>query len=126
MKLINKYYKIFIALFFINMFSFTVLAVPNVIPFTGQVKVNGDDFTGTGTFRFAIVNTECVSNISGCVTLWSNDGTSTVGSEPTNGVSIVVNNGSYSIGVGSISTVNMTEVPASVFNSNITFFTRLV
>jgi len=113
--------KFFITLIFMKIFTFDVLAGPNVIPFTGQVEVSGDAFSGTGTFRFAIVNSECVANISGCQSLWSNDGTSTIGSEPASGVNIAVDKGFYNIGIGNISVVNMTEVPLSVFDADITF-----
>jgi hypothetical protein len=52
-------------------------------------------------------------------TYWSNDGTSTNGSEPTNSVSINVSNGLYSVLLGDTSLTNMTAVPASIaFYSN--------
>src|ERR1700730_12633461 len=47
-------------------------------------------------------------------TYWSNDGTSTNASEPTNPVSINVNNGLYSVLLGDTSLTNMTAVPNTI------------
>ena len=51
--------------------------VPQIIGYQGRVAVDGVNFDGSGQFKFALVNP------TGSTTFWSNDGTSTAGSEPT-------------------------------------------
>lgn len=51
------------------------------------------------------------------VTYWSNDGTSTAGSEPSAAVSLTVTKGLYSVLLGDTSLTHMTAVPATVFNN---------
>ena len=83
-----------------------------MINYQGRVAV-GDpavNFDGTGEFRFALVNA------NGSTSYWSNDGTSTEGSEPTAAVSLTVTKGLYSVLLGA----NMTAIPSSVFaNSDV-------
>ena len=64
-----------------------------------------------GKFRFALVGPVPGGNI----TYWSNDGTSTVGSEPTTAVSVSVNQGQCALLLGDTSLPNMTTIPASAF-----------
>jgi hypothetical protein len=85
--------------------------VPNLIPHQGRVAVNGVNFDGTGQFKFALVNA------AGSVTYWSNDSSSTAGSQPTAAVSLPVTKGLYSALLGDTSLANMTAVPASVFTN---------
>jgi trimeric autotransporter adhesin len=49
------------------------------------------------------------------VTFWSNDGTSSAGSEPTNAVSISVSDGLFTVTLGDTTLANMTAIPAAVF-----------
>jgi hypothetical protein len=49
------------------------------------------------------------------VTYWSNDGTSSAGSEPTNAVSISVIDGLFTVALGDTTVANMTAIPAAVF-----------
>lgn len=51
------------------------------------------------------------------VTFWSNDGTSTAGSQPTSAVPLTVTGGLYSVLLGNPALANMTAVPPSVFNN---------
>ena len=91
---------------------------------------HGSGATATATVSFGQVNKITVTNggsnydPSTVVTIsnppsnlnftyWSNDGTSTNGSQPTNAVSISVSNGLYSVLLGDTSLPNMTAVPAS-------------
>ena len=90
-------------------------AVPQLINFQGRVQVEGADFNGTGAFRFALVSE------AGSTTYWSNDGTSTAGSEPSDAVSLTVTNGLYSVLLGNATIPNMTVVPASVFANDDVF-----
>jgi hypothetical protein len=92
--------------------SSTVQAqVPQIINYQGRVLVGSTNFNGTGSFKFALVNS------NGSITYWSNDGTSSAGSQPTNAVSLSVANGLYSVVLGDIGYSNMTVVPASVFSN---------
>lgn len=86
--------------------------VPQLINYQGRVLAGPTNFNGTGQFKFALVNA------GGTITFWSNDGTSTNGSEPTNAVSLGVSNGLYSVLLGDTSIPNMITIPASVFDNS--------
>ena len=90
--------------------------VPQMINYQGRVAV-GDpavNFNGTGEFKFALVNGD------GSASYWSNDDTSTEGSEPTAAVSLTVTKGLYSVLLGDGTLANMTAIPSSVFaNSDV-------
>lgn len=86
--------------------------VPSTLNYQGRVAVSGTNFSGTGYFKFALVNS------NGSQTFWSNDGTSTAGSAPTAAVSIPVSSGLYSVQLGDTTVPNMTPVPAAVFANN--------
>ncbi len=85
--------------------------IPQLLGYQGRVLANGANFTGSGAFRFALVNQ------AGNVTYWSNDGTSSNGSPPAGAVTLTVDRGLYSILLGDTTLVNMTAIPATVFNS---------
>jgi hypothetical protein len=86
--------------------------VPQIINYQGRINVGASPFTGTGQFRFALVNGDSSTSF------WSNDGTSTAGSQPTAAVSLPVANGLYVVPLGDTSIANMQAVPASVFTNN--------
>ncbi len=86
--------------------------VPQLINYQGRVAVNGVNFDGSGQFRFAIVNA------AGTTSYWSNDGTSTAGSEPAAAVTLFASNGNYSVLLGDTTLPNMTAIPAGVFNNS--------
>ncbi|HCN75840.1 MAG TPA: galactose oxidase, partial [Verrucomicrobiales bacterium] len=71
----------------------------------------GTPFSGTGQFKLALVNG------AGNTTYWSNDGTSTAGSEPTAAVALPVVNGLYLVPMGDATLPNMTAIPATVFSN---------
>jgi hypothetical protein len=85
--------------------------VPQLINYQGRVLVGSTNFHGTGQFKFALVNG------TGTTTYWSNDGTSTGGSQPTNSVALAVDKGLYSVLLGNALLQNMTAIPATVFNN---------
>jgi len=86
-------------------------AAPTVVSYQGRVQVSGAPFTGTGYFKFAIVNQ------AGNTTYWSNDGTSSGGSEPTAAVPLPVSNGLFTVLLGDTSLDGMTQqLTASVFS----------
>ena len=86
--------------------------VPQIINYQGRVAVGAVNFDGTGAFKFALVNA------AGTTTFWSNDGTSSAGSEPTNAVSLTVTKGLYSVLLGDTSLANMATIPNAVFNNS--------
>jgi hypothetical protein len=85
--------------------------VPQILNYQGNIAVGTPpvNFNGSGVFRFALVNTD------GTTTFWSNDGTSTAGSQPTAGVTLPVAKGLYSVLLGDTTLTNMTAIPATVF-----------
>ena len=98
----------------IGLFLFCVSsqAAPPIISYSGQVAVNGSPFTGTGFFKFAFVSG------NGQFSYWSQDGTSTSGSEPTGYVSALVSNGVYSIMLGDDAINGMGTINESVFQDH--------
>jgi hypothetical protein len=90
----------------------TAAQVPNLINYQGFVAVSGASFTGSGQFRFALVNN------TGTTTYWSNDGSSVGGGQPTNFVPLPVSGGVFSVVLGDIGLLNMTAIPPTVFTGN--------
>jgi len=88
----------------------TMAQVPQLLNYQGRIAVNGTNFTGTGQFKFALVD-------SGSNSFWSNDGTSNAGGEPTTSVPLQVNKGLYSVLLGDSTLSNMTALPATVFTN---------
>ena len=90
--------------------------VPQILNYQGRVAV-GDpavNFDGSGAFKFALVGG------AGPSSYWSNDGSSTVGSEPAAAVTLTVTKGLYSVLLGDSTLTNMTAIPHSVFaNSDV-------
>src|SRR5580704_17879004 len=81
--------------------------VPQLLNYQGRVAVGGVNFNGSGSFKFALVNT------NGTVTYWSNDGTPS--GQPAAAVTLTVTNGLYSVLLGDTALTNMTAIPASVW-----------
>jgi hypothetical protein len=103
-------FRLVVAALAISPLSSTAPAqVPQLVNYQGRVAVGSLNFTGSGQFKFALVNT------NGSTTYWSNDGTSTAGSQPTAAVTLTVTNGLYSVLLGDTSHTNMTAIPASVW-----------
>ena len=84
--------------------------VPQLLNYQGRIAVNGTNLTGTGQFKFALVD-------GGVRTLWSTDGTSTNGSQPTASVGLPVTKGLYSVLLGDTTLPNMAALPATVFTN---------
>jgi hypothetical protein len=88
--------------------------VPSQLSYQGLVAVNGTNFNGNGHFKFALINPK------GTVSHWSNDGSSSAGSQPTNQVVIPVMDGLYSVALGDTTLSNMLAISPTVFtNSNV-------
>lgn len=80
---------------------------PTVVSYQGEVLVDGEPYTGTGYFKFAVVNA------TGDTTFWSNDGTSITGDEPVAAVDLPVADGVFSVLLGNPS--DMEPLTADVF-----------
>ncbi len=86
--------------------------VPQLINYQGRVAVGGVNFSGTGNFKFALVNG------NGTQTYWSNDGSSNAGTEPASAVALPVSSGLYAVLLGDSGLPNMQPIPASVFDNH--------
>src|SRR3972149_394970 len=89
--------------------------IPQMIPYTGTIEVNGTPFNGQGQFKFAIVNQD------GSTTYWSNDGTLVAGNEPTAFVTLPVNKGVFTVKLGDVSLSNMQPILVGTFDSDLTY-----
>lgn len=87
----------------------TKAAVPQLINYQGRLVSNGTNFTGTGQFKFVLLNG------AGTPAYWNNKGSNTGTNEPSAGVPVPVMNGLYSVLLGDTSVSNMTAIPLSVF-----------
>ncbi len=84
--------------------------VPQIIGYQGRVLASGTNFTGTGQFKFALVNA------TGTTTHWSHDGTAT--GEPATALALTVTDGLVSVLLGDTTITGMTTAIApSVFAS---------
>ncbi len=89
-----------------------VAQVPGIISHQGKVTVSGTNYTGSGLFKFALVDA------AGTNTYWSNDGSSSGGSQPTAAVTLPAARGVFSVNLGDTNLANMTQaIPASVFTN---------
>ncbi len=77
--------------------------------YQGRVRVQGTAFTGTGYFKFAIVNDP------GTIALWSNDGTSVNGGGPVASIPVPVTEGIFNVMVGDLD-LGMEPINRSIFN----------
>lgn len=105
-----KFKSAFIALVFAALAPLQA-QVPQLINYQGRVAVGAVNFDGSGQFKFALVDT------AGNSTYWSNDGTSTAGSEPTTAVTLTVSKGLYSVLLGDATLPNMAIVSSTVFTN---------
>jgi hypothetical protein len=74
-----------------------------VVAYQGEVRVDGESYTGTGYFKFAIVGEPV------CSTYWSNDGSSAYCLEPLAAVPSEVSEGLFSVLLGDTDLDGMTE-----------------
>lgn len=90
---------------------------PGIISHQGKLTVNATNFTGTASFKFALVNA------SGNATYWSDNGTSVNGGVPNDPpLSLSVSHGIFSIDLGDTTVPNMTlGISPSVFTNAAVF-----
>ena len=110
----NSYVTLPLFLLTLALAALTATAqVPGLLSHQGKVTVAGTNYTGAGSFKFALVNA------AGDTTYWSNDGTSSAGSQPAAAVSLAVARGVFSVNLGDTSLTNMTQaIPASAFSTD--------
>ena len=85
-----------------------VNTAPTTLSYQGQVSVNGQPFTGTGQFRFAIVSA------NGATTYWTNDGS--LSAPPSAAVTLTVTGGVFTVRLGDTSLPGMTQpITAGLF-----------
>ncbi|OQA18024.1 MAG: hypothetical protein BWY63_02183 [Chloroflexi bacterium ADurb.Bin360] len=88
---------------------------PTTIVYQGNILVGSLPHDGPGYFKFAIVSSTGPS----AVTYWSNDGTSTAGSQPAAAVLLQVNDGYFTVPLGNTSLSGMTQsLTPSVFSAS--------
>ena len=92
---------------------------PTIVSYQGQIWDGDEPYGGTGYFKFAIVDAD------GTTTYWSNDGTSTEGTEPTASISLEVENGLFSLLLGDTSLPNMTTALDETSFSNPNTYLRI-
>ncbi len=84
--------------------------VPGIIQYQGRVTVGGTNFTGTGLFKFAIIETTVLGTA-----VWSSSALSGMG-EPKHEVPLPVGDGLFIVGLGDTALTNMAPLPAAIFN----------
>ncbi len=82
--------------------------------YQGRVLVQGVPYSGTGRMKAAILATTGTYTVS----LWSNDGTSVGGNEPTNSFDVSVTAGVFDVMMGDTTVSGMAAIPAIMFNRN--------
>ncbi|WOO40305.1 hypothetical protein [Rubellicoccus peritrichatus] len=100
-----------IALYAILSISMLYADLPSTLPYEGRVSENDILPTGTRYFKFAIID----DDQSPTVSYWSNDNSSTAGSEPSTGHGVGVTTGLFSIQLGDDSSTNA-PIPTNVWN----------
>jgi hypothetical protein len=110
----NKLFWCIVACYAFVLIAFDANAqVPGIISYQGKLAVNGTNSAGILAFKFALI----APPLGTPVTLWSHNGTSTAGNEPSgSAVSLAVSHGVYSVNLGDTNIANMTvAIPASAF-----------
>lgn len=86
--------------------------VPPLLNYQGRLTAGGTNFDGAAQFKFALVTG------SGTVSLWSNNNSSSGGTEPTQSVPLTVTQGLFTVMLGDASLSNMQPVASSVFTNS--------
>jgi hypothetical protein len=87
---------------------------PSVVSYQGQVTVSGSPYSGTGYFKFAIVDDSSVIQ-------WSNDGVS----PPANAVQLTVSNGLFNVLLGDTAIPGMSQPLTAVAFSGTARYLRV-
>jgi hypothetical protein len=90
---------------------------PTMINYQGMINVDSLPYTGSGYFKFAIVNS---SGGNGTLNYWANDGTAS--GEPGTAVPLAVSNGLFNVLLGDTSLGGMTQtIQDTVFSETNTY-----
>ena len=96
------------ALVAIMLLAGVAMAQPTMVSYQGNLDVNGTPFTGNAQFKFAIM--------CGTASPWSNDGTSSNGSQPSGFVTLPVAQGVFSVLLGDPA-LSMVDLTADLIES---------
>lgn len=111
MKIMDLNKTIWLAALIVSATVATAFAqVPGIIQYQGRVTSHGTNFTGTGQFKFAIIETVITGS-----SVWNNAGVMDALGEPFFAVPVIVNDGLFIVGLGDTTLSNMLTIPASVF-----------
>ncbi|MCX6032815.1 MAG: hypothetical protein NT169_26460 [Chloroflexi bacterium] len=89
---------------------------PPVVSYQGQIVVADAAYSGTGYFKFAVVDApDCAAGY------WMNDGSTLACTAPTDAVSLPVSSGLFNVLLGDTTVTNMTALPASVFSDTTSY-----
>lgn len=125
MKNFKRYYFFVVLIAMIFLVSYSARGsdeIPSKINYQGYIKSNGSPYTGTGYFKFSIID----SPTSPSTNYWTNDGSSpSAGSAPTSAVSTTVTDGVFNIILGNTSLTNMTTIGANIFADNQSTYLRV-
>lgn len=92
-------------------------APPTLISYQGFVKVGGNAYTGTGYFKFAVMD---AASGNGTTNYWANDGAAS--GEPAALVSLAVTGGLFDVMLGDTSLAGMTQaITQNSFNQTNTY-----
>ena len=83
--------------------------VPQAITYQGSITAGAAPYSGTGLFKFALVNS------NGTATFWSNDGSSVGGGQPHQAITNLVIRGLFTVVLGG---ANMQPVTSTVFTNS--------
>ncbi len=86
--------------------------VPPLISYQGRITAGGTNFDGAAQFKFALVNG------GGTTTFWSNDGSSSGGSQPSQAVPLTATQGLFTVLLGDVSLSNMQPIPVLLFTNS--------
>lgn len=90
---------------------------PTLISYQGFVKVSGNAYSGTGYFKFAVVD---AASGNGATNYWANDGTASA--EPSTAVALSVSGGLFTVMLGDTSLAGMTQaITQNVFTQTATY-----
>jgi hypothetical protein len=90
---------------------------PTLISYQGFVKVSGNAYSGTGYFKFAVID---AASGDGTTNYWANDGSAN--GEPSAAVALNVSSGLFSVMLGDTSLAGMTQaITQSAFTETETY-----
>ena len=112
----HRYFIITGLIIIIGVFALTLASArpllgagaPTVVSYQGEINDSCTPYDGTGYFKFAVVNA------AGDTSYWSNDTTSTIGDEPTAGVSLTVDEGLFQVLLGDTGLQRDRTLPAGL------------